>query len=302
MLIIAAVIAAALAGGVAAERHWGERAGITARAALGLTLRYVVPVIVFFNLARLEINADVGLGIVLAWLAIAITGVLAYQAATRGLHLERPQAGAVINASLHPNSGYLGLPLCAAALGTHSLDEAVAYDVLVGLPTLLLGVFGVGAAMGTRAGETVRDRVRAFFTRNPPLYAAILALLVPDALAPDVLVDASRILVFALLPVGFVTVGITLAEEHLRFPPPLPPPAAVAIVLRLLVAPALLLAFAAPLIDIPDAYLILAAMPAGLNGLVVAHEYGLDLGIAASAIAWGTALVVPVATAVSVLT
>jgi hypothetical protein len=33
-------------------------------------------------------------------------------------------------------------------------------------------------------------------------------------------------------------------------------------------------------------------MPAGLNGLVVAHAFGLDMRFAAGAIAWGTAVVV----------
>jgi predicted permease len=66
-------------------------------------------------------------------------------------------------------------------------------------------------------------------------------------------------------------------------------------------APLLLLGLAAPLIDLPDPYLILAAMPAGLNSLIVAHEYGLDLAFAAGAIAWGTAIVVPTALVVSIL-
>ena len=33
--------------------------------------------------------------------------------------------------------------------------------------------FGTGAAFGTKVGEGFRDRLVAFFTRNPPLYAAI---------------------------------------------------------------------------------------------------------------------------------
>jgi hypothetical protein len=33
-------------------------------------------------------------------------------------------------------------------------------------------------------------------------------------------------------------------------------------------------------------------MPTGLNGLIVAHTYGLDVGFAASAITWSTGLVV----------
>jgi hypothetical protein len=302
---IALTIAAAVAAGVAAERRAGPRAGDAARRLMRVMLYVLVPPVVFFNLARLEIDADVGAGIALGWVVVVIVGLLAHGVAQRVLRLDRPQTGALINATLHPNTGYLGLPLCAAALGTDSLDEAVAYDVLVGTPTLLLGVFAVGAAFGTRGGDTVRDRVRIFFTRNPPLAAAIAALLAPDALAPDVLVDASRVLVFALLPLGFFAVGVTLAEDaeegRVRVPPPLNRRLAAALVLRLAVAPLLLLAVAAPLIDLPDPYLILAAMPAGLNGLVVAHEYGLDLGFAAGAIAWGTSIVVATALAVTIL-
>ena len=37
-------------------------------------------------------------------------------------------------------------------------------------------------------------------------------------------------------------------------------------------------------------------MPAGINGLVIAHAYGLDLRTSAGAIAWGTAIVVVAAT------
>jgi predicted permease len=258
----------------------------------------LVPPVVFFNLVRLELTADVGAGIALGWVVVAASGVLAWLVGARILALGRPSTGSLINATLHPNTGYLGLPLCAAVLGADALDEAVAYDVLVGVPTLLLGVFGVGAAFGTKAGETVRDRLQAFFTRNPPLYAAVAALAAPDALAPEVLVDASRVLVFALLPLGFFAVGVTLAEEAehgaVPFPPPFTRRIAAALVLRLAVAPALLLAAAAPLIDLPDAYLLLAAMPSGLNGMIVAHAYGLDLPFSAGAIAWGTTVVLVV--------
>lgn len=292
---IAITVALAIGSGVAAERRHGERAGAAARRLLRLMLYWLVPPIVFFNMTRLELDANVGAGIGLAWISLAVTGVVAFVLATRALGLERWRAGAVINAAIQPNTGYLGLPLCAAVLGLDALDEAIAFDVLVGAPSLLLGVFGVGAAFGRNAGETLRRRVHAFFTRNPPLLAALLGLLAPAWLAPDVVVDASRVLVFAMLPLGFFAVGVTLAEEaeegKAPFPPPLSRPVAVALGLRLLFAPLLLLALAAPLIDIPDAYLLSAAMATGLNGLIVADAYGLDVGIASGAIAWSTAAV-----------
>lgn len=297
MILIAVVIAAAVAAGVATHRRLHDRAITLSRRILAVMLYVLVPPVVFFNLAHLELTADVGFGIVLAWVSVVLAGLIAYAVATRGLRLERPQQGTLINTTLHPNTGYLGLPVCAAALGTDSLDRAIAYDTLVGTPTLLLGVFAVGAAFGSRAGETPRDRARAFLARNPPLLAAVLGLLAPAALAPDVLVDASRVLVFALLPLGFFAVGISLAAQG-----PLRSPGRVlgtALVLRLVLAPALLLLLAWPFIDLPEPYLIAAAMPTGVNGLVVAHAYGLDVGLQAAAAAYGTVIVVTVAVVLS---
>lgn len=302
MIGIAAVILAATAAGVATHRRLGDRAIAVARRILAVMLYGLVPPVVFFNLVDLEVTTDVGVGLALAWAAVILVGLIAYVVGARVLKLTRPQTGTLINTALHPNTGYLGIPVCAAVLGTDSLDQAVAYDTLVGTPTLLLGVFGVGAAFGTRAGATVRDRAVAFLTRNPPLIAAAAALVAPSALAPGVLVDASRVLVFALLPLGFYALGITL--DGVRDPERgrrIDRPVAAALGLRLVVAPALLLALAAPLIDLPDAYLIAAAMPTGLNGLIVAYSYGLDVGLAGRAIAYGTGIVVVAGVAISLV-
>src|SRR5204863_303158 len=93
-----------------------------------------------------------------------------------------------------------------------------------------------------------------------------------------------------------------VATRVLPFPPPVTPPVASALALRLLVAPAVLLALAAPLVHLPDAYLLMAAMPTGINTLVVAHVYGLDLRIAAGAIAWSTSIVVAAGVAAALAT
>jgi malate permease and related proteins len=53
-----------------------------------------------------------------------------------------------------------------------------------------------------------------------------------------------------------------------------------------------MLALSALVVDVPDAYLVQAAMPSGINSLVIAHAYGLDLKITASALAWTTAVVI----------
>ncbi len=193
----------------------------------------------------------------------------------------------------------------AALLGSESLGEGVAYDIGVGVPALLIGGFAVGAAFGTKAGTGARQRGTAFFARNLPLYAAVLALMAPDALAPDVLVDISRVIVVLILPVGFFAVGTTLAHDSgdgdVKLPPPISKPTVAIGFTKLLLVPGLLYLFSLPLIDLPSTYLLMAAMPAGLNSMIVAHAYGLDLETTAEAITWTTALVVTVALVASLL-
>jgi predicted permease len=144
--------------------------------------------------------------------------------------------------------------------------------------------------------------VAAFFVRNPPLFACVLGFLAPAALAPDWAVDASQIVVFAILPLGFFVVGVTLAAEAeegaLRFPPRLSPAVGVALALKLLVAPAIVLGLSQLVLAVPDPYLVQAAMASAINAIVIAHEYGLDRGLVAATIAWSTAIVVAAGLAV----
>lgn len=299
VLLATGAIAAAVAVGVWSERRWPRGAANASRRALTLVLYVLLPPVIFFNLAKAKLDLAQAVGLGLALVAVTITCLLVWWVASRVLALERYRVGAVICAVLVVNTGYLGYPLTVALLGRDQLSTGVLYDVLVGGPSLLLGAFAVGAAFGTRAGDTPGQRVRAFFTRNPPLYAAIAGLLAPAALAPTVLVDASQALIVAILPVGFFAVGATLAEgaEHgeLPLPPPLTRPVALAVVARLAVMPALLMLLAAPLIDLPAAYRLMSAMPSGLNGMVVSHAYGLDNRIVAEAIVWSTAIVIAAA-------
>jgi predicted permease len=299
VFLTAAAIAVATAVGVWSERRWPAGAANAARQSLVVMLYVLLPPVIFFNVASSEIDLDNGIGLILGLIAYALSGIVAWFVASRALRLSRPAAGAVICTVISVNSGYLGYPLCLALLGHDDLSNAVLFDVLVTGPALLLGAFAVGAAFGDRAGDGPRERAKAFLTRNPPLYAALLALLAPAALAPDLLVDASQALVVAILPIGFFAVGATLAENadegELPIPPPLTRPVAVSVLARIALTPALLLLMAAPLIDLPAAYLLMAAMPSGLNSLVVAHAYGLDMEITAEAVTWSTAIVVAAA-------
>ena len=290
---MALTIAGAIGAGVGAERRLGARAGRLARGLLKAMLFAFAPFVYFCNLSRLHVTTGVGAGIALGWAALLAAGAVAW-AVARWLRLPRPSAGTLVGTALQGNTGYLGVPLVATLLGGTALTQAVAYDALVQAPVFLLVVFAVAAATGTRVGESRRARLRSFVARNPPLLAAIAGLLVPSALVPDVLVHVSRVVVLGLLPLGFFAVGVTLAEEAgdgaFAFPPPFDRRIGAAVLLRLAVAPGLLLALGALLIGIPSAYVLMAAMPVGVNAITVAHVYGLDVPLASGAIAWTTAI------------
>jgi malate permease and related proteins len=301
VLVTIVAIAVSASAGVAAEQRWPATAVSWARRLLVISLYTLIPVVVFFNLDRAHLNADLAGGLVTGWVAILSAVGLAWVAGSRLLRLARPSTGTLISTTAVPNSGYLGYPLTASLLGFHALGQAVVYDVIVVSPCLLLIAFGAGASFGTRAGESPRERAIAFFTRNPPLYAAIAAVIAPASFAPNVLVDISRGMVIALLPIGFFAVGAVLAEEvegrTLELGSPFSPPIGAAILLRLAIAPGLLLLLSLPFIDLPGPYLLLAAMPCGVNSLVVSHVYGLDAKLAAQAVAWTTAIAVAAALA-----
>ena len=180
MILIIAAIVVATAAGIGAERRWPERAGHDSRRALVWILYLVLPPVTFFNLVHVSFDADLGGGIGLGWIATAVAALAAWGLGARVLELTRPQTGAVITCTLVANTAYLGYPLTVALLGSDELGKAVAYDVAVGGPALLIGAFAAGAAFGTKAGQGPRQRTGAFFARNMPLYAAVLALLAPE--------------------------------------------------------------------------------------------------------------------------
>ena len=304
MIPLAAVIAAATAAGFGAEQRMGERADRLARRLMGLVLWVLLPPVTFFNIAALELTARVGGGIAFAYIALLAVLGGAYLIGTHVLRLPRPGVGALMLASGLANTGYLGLPFSAALFGLDELPNAVAYDILVsGLALVTIG-FSIAAAFGTVA-ERPRERLATFFARNPPLSACAAGFIAPQALAPEWAVEGSQLLVFAVLPLGCFAVGVTLATEseegRLRFPPPLTSAVGVALGLKLLLAPAVVLALSAAVLEVPDSYLSQAAMASAINGIVIAHEYGLDRALVAAAIAWSTALVVAAGLLVALL-
>lgn len=295
MLLIVLAIAVSAAIGMFSERRWPGRAANRARGALRLLLYFVIPPIVFLNMSRADFTVGLGWGVLIGFLAIAVVLLLAWLVSVRLLRLSRPEAGAIMCSSINANTGYLGYPMVVMLLGGGELASAIAFDVIVSGTSLALLGFGIGAAFGTRAGEGLRERLRAFFLKNPILWAALAGVLVPSSWIPGTLVGFSWILVTLVLPVGFFAVGAVLAErrpgEEPRLFPRFNRSTATVVFTRIIASPAVLISLSLLHSGVPRSILLLSAMPTGLNSMVVAQAYGLDLRTTAEAIAWTTALV-----------
>lgn len=338
LFILVAVMVAAVVVGVAAQRRWRGAAEVGTRTAMTAMLTWVLPPVYFVLVSRLHVDLRLISGLVAAYVVLAIVGVLAWWIASRVLKLPRPTVGAVILAAVLANTGYFGLPLTRVVLGPDELGAAVAWDSLVSGPMFFLIGFAIGAAfapaglLGAGSGGPPERRIVAFL-KNPLLWAAIVGLLVPWD-APAWSAEIAQWIVYALLPLGFVVVGVQLSAERAeqrartagadgveggaddpvrtsasggraantsRWRRVIAPEVAVAIGLRLIVAPALILGVSLLALDLPKGMLLEAAAPTGLNGLLVAHRFNLTLQPIASSIVWTTSLMTLAVVVVSVV-
>lgn len=296
MLWIVLTVIAATAVGLAAERRDNARAHAARQAILQAMLWVLVPFVAYVNIARAQLSLDATLSIAIAAAAIAVAGTIMWRLGRGPLALPGPSAGAAIVTTIQANTAYFGLPLIAALFSDAELSQAVAYDGLVSLPMFVLGSYAVGARFGHAREGGLREQARTALLRNPVLWAVLAALLVPDAWAPEWLVTPSHVAVYALLPLGFFVVGVTLGDEAkegmLRIPPPLTPPVAAVALLRMAFVPLVLLVAGLLFLDVPAPFYVMAAMPVGVNTVLVGHATGLDLRLTSTAIAWTTVVAI----------
>jgi predicted permease len=292
VLAIVLTVLLATAAGLAVERRDNATAHTARMVVLQTMLWVLVPFVAYVNIARADISLDAGLSIAIAAAAILVAGTIMWRLGRGPFALADASVGAAIVCTIQANTAYFGLPLVATLFSRAELSQAVVYDGLVSLPMFVLVSFSVGARLGHAGAASLHAQLRTGLLRNPVLLAVIAALLVPDAWAPEALVTPSHLAVLALLPLGFFVVGVTLGDEAkdgmLRIPPPLTPPIAAVVALRMAFVPLVLLIVGLVLIDVPAPFYLMAAMPVGVNTVLVGHATGLDLRLTSSSIAWAT--------------
>lgn len=295
MIVIVLAVVASIAAGVQARRMT-ERTDAFVVRLLDFVLFVLLPLIGFAFALQLELDLTTVAGIGGGYLVIATVGLIAWQVTERYLHLTKAQQGAVVLCAVLANTGYLGLPVALTVLGKDELPQAVVWDQLISVPmALIVAPFIASTFAGRHEGLHLGQRLVAIVRKAPAVPAPLIGLMVPSGWVPTWFFDVATWCVFLTLPLGFFAVGATI--QRLRGSDDHPPRKAVGLVLglRIVAAPVLFaLISLAVLPEEPRAFMLQAAMPCGVNALVVGHAFDLDRGLIATAIAWSTGIVLTV--------
>ncbi|MFT3929149.1 MAG: AEC family transporter [Spongiibacteraceae bacterium] len=198
-----------------------------------------LPAVILLKLPQLALDKNALLPMLAPWaLAIVLSAVIFFLA--RRLKWPRGIVGAVLILSLYSNSSYLGFPMVRAFFGDAGMPYAIMFDQLgnfimfaVGTP-ILLALF-VESEQKISALAIVK-RIFSF----PPFYALLAGLALNGVQYPAAIEQMLSWLGLTLAPLAMFIVGLQLSWH---VPTQFRQPLIVVLALRLLISPALALAF-----------------------------------------------------------
>lgn len=287
-----------LCGFLATRLRWLPQASIP-----GLNtfvLYFALPCLLFRFGATTPITQYLGAGVIGTYAITAVLMVTLTIAATLSQRIAWNDAAFGALVAAFPNTGYMGVPLLAALLGTRAVGPAIV-TILVDLlftSSLCIALSRLGSVAhgpGTVSTHAVRGVVA-----NPMPWAIVLgvATLSSGVALPKPVLQTIGLLADAASPAALFTIGAVLARSQLagNLPTPVRDYLPVAL-LKLLVHPALvwLVGATALRLGVPiDRYalkvmILVAALPSASNVAMLAERFGADNGRIARIILVSTA-------------
>lgn len=254
-----------------------------------LNIYLMVPAFIFTRMVSAELGGMEALriaGFTLATIALMFAGSLI---AGRFFRMPRQERQALSLAAMFYNCGNYGLPLVTLAFG----NQAAAVQIFV-LATMNVSTYTVGLFLAQSHGDSPGKHRRALMKmlRQPTLYAMFAGLACRGLGVPvqqaNWLWQPFDLIQACLIGFALVTLGVQMSQTK---PAPFRAPLWSAILLRLIVSPALavLLVIAFGFSREVSASLILAAAaPTAVNTALLAHEFGGDVSFSTSAVYYST--------------
>lgn len=300
LLVTFPFFALVLCGYVAARRGWLPQAAIP-----GLNtfvLYFALPCMLYRFGSTTPIGQFANASVVGVYMVCAATMVAFTVAVTMNRRIDWNDAAFGALVAAFPNTGYMGVPLLVALLGTGAAGPAIV-TILVDLlftTSLCIALSRLGAA-GTHGAEVAfRNALRGMLS-NPMPWAIVLGALA-SAFAIELWAPVGQtvgLLADAASPVALFTIGAVLARSQMTSVDRTPWVDYVPVALKKLVLhPLLVLVIGKAAIDLGvplDGFtltvlVLVAALPSASNVSVLAEKFGADNGRIARIILVSTVL------------
>lgn len=277
-----AVVIIALIIGLLLQRT--KRFPDNAASTLNLYVIYVaLPALILAEIPRLSFSHEALIPVVAAWAIMLFSAVLTWCTA-RLMKWSRALTGALMLLVPLGNTGFVGIPLIEAHLGSKAIPYAILYDQLGTF--VALNTYGIVVACYYSSGSTSAAKILRSILIFPPFIALILAFATSAFIYPEWLATALVRISSTLVPVVMVAVGLqwrlTLSPEHLS-------PLVVGLLYILLVSPAIAY-LGLWLFDIEglvsQVVILEAAMPAMISAGVLAISHNLVPRFASSLVGY----------------
>jgi len=257
--------------------------------------RVAVPCLLFQAMVATDLAQAVSLGALVAFFAAGTACFLGAMAASRAIWRRRPgESVAVGFCAFFPNVVMLGIPIAERAYGAEAAAPIFGIIAFHSIYNYFLGFVAMEAVRRDRDSIWAGMR-RAFVTtfQNPLMVGLVagMAVNLSGLALPGLVDDALAMVTASALPTALFSLGAVLTQYRLRAEAG---EALMVSLFSLIVHPALALVIAhwgfGLGTDYVRAAVVLAAMPAGINGYIFATLYDRAVGTAASAALIGTVL------------
>lgn len=209
-----AVVVIALMIGLLLQR--AKRFPENAAATLNLYVIYVaLPALILAEIPKLSFTHEALVPFVAAWVIMAFSAALTWCTA-RLMKWSRELTGALMLLIPLGNTGFVGIPLIEAHLGSQAIPYAILYDQLGTF--VALNTYGVIVACFYSSGSTSALSIVRSILIFPPFIALLVAFIASAFIYPEWLAAALARISSTLVPVVMVAVGLqwrlTLSKEH----------------------------------------------------------------------------------------
>jgi predicted permease len=260
-----------------------------------LVTEFALPAVIFSSLATMTFRPDWLATAGILFLAIVVSGIVAY-AVCRALALPSKTTGSVVIVAAFGSTATFAAPLISAAYGEHSI--AVAQAMVDGTLGVAIPFFTIGVMVAVYFGMDEEKTHRSIFTAlkdflTTPIFIAFILGLIVSAIITgfqipgtgvfsDVFTGFFAVIDHSLDLLVWIAIGLMLHPLKAKNFLPL---LALVVFVKMILQPLLVLggayAFGFPLLEQQVVFLE-AAMPSGAIAAVLASRYGCNGPLAAA--------------------